>query len=198
MADSRQRAESKTLQGRAMCVRVLYPLFTATSCFFCHSIYMSRVIVLLLPRSPYVPHLTPHVLLVASWRSLIISWSSNCDALLEIIHIIRCKIFVCVLSSGAVCIFSRTDRSWARLYRVYPKGAIKVLLLLSTTNKYFFVRVKCEFITFPGKFFLYVLLQTKMVIASGSENNVSLRHSPRHLLPGGEPCIYYGYSGGYP
>ena len=30
---------------------------------------------------------------------------------------------VCVLSSGAVCIFSRTDRSWARLYRVYPKGA---------------------------------------------------------------------------
>ena len=28
-----------------------------------------------------------------------------------------------VLSSGAVCIFSRTDRSWARLYRVYSKSA---------------------------------------------------------------------------
>ena len=30
---------------------------------------------------------------------------------------------LCVLSSGAVCIFSRTDRSWARIYRVYPKSA---------------------------------------------------------------------------
>ena len=30
---------------------------------------------------------------------------------------------LCVLSSGAVCIFSRTDRPWARLRRVYPKRA---------------------------------------------------------------------------
>ena len=30
-----------------------------------------------------------------------------------------------------------------------------------------------------------------MAIASGSENNVSLRYSPRHLLPGGEPCTEY-------
>ena len=49
-----------------------------------------------------------------------LTWSSHCDALLKIIHIIRCESFV--LSSGAVCIFSRTDRSWARLYRVYPKS----------------------------------------------------------------------------
>ena len=96
-----------------------------------------------------------------------------------------------MLPSGAVRIFSRTDRSWARLYRVYPKSAESTsLLLLSTPKKYFFVRVKCEFIIFPGKFFWYVL-QTKMVIPSGSKNNVSLRHSPRHLLPGGEPCILY-------
>ena len=40
--------------------------------------HMPRVIVLLLPRSQYVPHLTPHVPLLASWRSLI-SWSSICD-----------------------------------------------------------------------------------------------------------------------
>ena len=29
-----------------------------------------------------------------------------------------------------------------------------------------------------------------MVIASGSDYNVFLRHSPRHLLSGGEPCMY--------
>ena len=29
----------------------------------------------------------------------------------------------CVLSSGAVCIFSKTDRPWARLRRVYPQRA---------------------------------------------------------------------------
>ena len=78
--------------------------------------HISRAIVLLVPRSQYVPHPTPHVPLLASWRFL--RWSSNCDALLEIIHII-----IFVVSIGAVCIFSRTDRSWARLYRVYPKSA---------------------------------------------------------------------------
>ena len=30
-----------------------------------------------------------------------------------------------------------------------------------------------------------------MVIASDSKNNVALRHSPRHLYPGGEPCNLY-------
>ena len=80
---------------------------------------MSRVIVLLRPCSQYVLHFTPHVPLFDSWRSLK-SLSSNCDALLEIIHIIDYGVRVlCMLSSGAVCIFSRTDRSWARLYRLY-------------------------------------------------------------------------------
>ena len=55
------------------------------------------------------------------------------------------------------------------------------------------MRVKCEFIIFPGMFFLYDV-QTQMVIASGSEKNVSLRHSPRHLFPGGEPCTVYCFS----
>ena len=93
-----------------------------------------------------MPHLTPHVLLLASWRYLI-SWSSSCDALLEIIHIIRCK--------------------------------------------YFLVRVKSDFIIIPGEFFS--VLQTKMFIASGSENNVSLRHSPRPgtYFPEGNLVLLY-------
>ena len=118
-----------------MCVRVLYALFTAASCFFL-SKHRSRVIVFLFPRSQYVPHLTPHVPLLASGRSLI-SWSSNCNALLEIIHIIRCKSFVCVINSdGAVCIFSRTDRPWAYVYLEYTQNVLKVLLL-STPKKHF-------------------------------------------------------------
>ena len=83
--------------------------------------------------------------------------------------------------------FLKTDRSSARPYRGYPK--IKSARSI-TPKKYIFVRVKCEFIIFLGKIFLYVI-QTKMVIASGSENNVSLRHSPRHLLPGEKPCILH-------
>ena len=43
---------------------------------------------------------------------------------------------------------------------------------------------------FPGKFCLYVL-QTNLAIAPGSENNVFLRHSSRHLLAGGAPCSGY-------
>ena len=87
--------------------------------------HMSRVItvsfVLLHPRSQYVPHPTPHVPLLASWRSL--SWSSNCDALLDIIlsYGVPGKSFVCY--QVVLCIFSRTGRSWARLYRVYSKSA---------------------------------------------------------------------------
>ena len=38
------------------------------------------------------------------------------------------------------------------------------------------MRVKCDFIIFLGEVFLYDV-QTKMVIASGIENNVSLRHT---------------------
>ena len=81
-----------------------------------------------------------------------------------------------MLSSGAVCIFSK-QIGRGHVYIEYTQKVQKILLL-STPKQYFFVRVKCKFIIFPGKFFLYVL-QTKMAIASGSENNVSLRHSPR-------------------
>ena len=42
------------------------------------------------------------------------------------------------------------------------------------------MRVKCKFVIFPGKFFLCDV-QTEMAIASGSENSVSLRHSPRRF-----------------
>ena len=46
---------------------------------------------------------TPHVPLLASWRSL--TCSSKCDALLEIIHIIRCNSFVCC--QVVLCAFSQ-------------------------------------------------------------------------------------------
>ena len=85
-------------------------------------------------------------------------------------------------------VFSQEQIGRGHVYIEYTQKVLKVLQL-STPKKYFFVRVKCELLIFPGMFFLYGL-QTKMVIASGSENNVSSRHSPRHLLPGGEPCFY--------
>ena len=87
-----------------------------------------------------------------------------------------------------LCVFSQEQIGRGHVYIDYTQKVLEVLLL-STPKKYFFVRVKCDFIIFAGKFFLYVLLQTKIVIAPGGENNVSLRHSPRHLLPGGEACM---------
>ena len=108
MADNRQRAESKILQVvSTMCVRVLYPLFTAASFLVVVIAYATCFFVLLLPRSQYVPHPTPHVPLLASWRSL--RWSSNCDALVEIIHVIRCR--RCVLSGGIVATGVQNFRS---------------------------------------------------------------------------------------
>ena len=145
---------------------------------------MSRVIVLLLRRSQYVPHLTPHVPLLAFWGSLI-SWSSNCDALLEILHIIRCKIFVCY--QAVLCVFSQEQIGRGHVYIKYTQKVLKILLV-NTPKKYCAGEMRIHY--FSGQVFLYVL-QTKMVIASGGENNVSLRHSPRHLLPGGEPCTLY-------
>ena len=93
-----------------------------------------------------------------------------------------------VLSSGAVCIFSRTDRSWARLYQVYPKNAKSTAI--EYTQEVPFCAGEMRIHYFSGHVF-FVFITKKKVIASGSENNVSLRHSPRHLLPGGEPCILY-------
>ena len=42
-------------------------------------------------------------------------------------------------------------------------------------------RVKCDLITSPGKFFR---TYKQMVTASGSDNNVCLRHSPEHFPEG--------------
>ena len=97
------------------------------------------------------------------------------------------KVLRCVLSSGAVCIFSRTDRSWARLCGVYPKSAKSTAI--EYTEEVLLCAGEMRIHYFSGQVFF--VLQTKMVIASGSRNNVSLCHSPRHLLPGGEPCISY-------
>ena len=73
---------------------------------------------------------------------------------------------LCVLSSGAVCIFSRTDRSWARLYRVYPKSAKSTAI--ECTQEVLFCADEMRIHFFFGQVFLYVL-QTKLVIASGSK-----------------------------
>ena len=109
---------------------------------------MSRVIVLLLPRSQYVPHLTPHVPLLASWRSLI-SWSSNCDALLEIVHIIRCKSFVCVIKW--CCVFSQEQICRGQVYIEYSQKVLKVVLL-STPKKYCAGEMRVHY--FSGQVFL--------------------------------------------
>ena len=85
------------------------------------------LIVLLLPRSQYVPHLTPHVPLFASWRSLI-SWSSNCDALFEIVHIIRCQKF-CVCYQVVLCVISQEQIGRGHVYIEYTQKVLQVLLL---------------------------------------------------------------------
>ena len=114
------------------------------------------------------PHPTPHVPLLASWRSL--SCSSKCDALLEIIHIIRCKSFVCC--QVVSCVFSQQQIDRGHVYIEYPKSA-KGAAIEYTQEEV--LRVKC--FIFPGIFFLCVQTNA-MVIASGCDNNVSLRHSP--------------------
>ena len=67
------------------------------------------------------------------------------------------------------------------------------VLLLGTPKKLFFCAGELRIHCFSGHVFFFHVLQTKMVIASGSDNNVFSRHSPRHLLPGGEPCTIYQY-----
>ena len=132
---------------------------------------MSRVIVLLLPRFQYVPHPTPHVPLLASWRSL--SWSSKCDALLEIIHIIRCKSFVCC--QVVLCAFSQQQIGRGNVSIEYPKSA-KSTAIKKYSQEESVVRVKCEFIVFPSSFFC--MMYKQMVIACGSDNN---ENSPTYL-----------------
>ena len=62
---------------------------------------------------------------------------------------------LCVLSKVVViCVFSQEQIGRGHVYVEYTQNVLK-LLLLSTPKKYFFVQVKCEFIIFPGEFFLY-------------------------------------------
>ena len=84
---------------------------------------------------------------------------------------VKVKFCVCYQVSGAVCIFSRIDRSWTPLRRVYPKSAKSIVI--EYTQEILFCAGETRFNYFSGQVFLYVL-QTKMIIASGSENNVSL------------------------
>ena len=64
------------------------------------------------------------------------------------------------------------------VYIKYTQKVLKVLLL-SAPKKYFCAG-KTRIRYFSGQVFFvpFYLVQEKMVIASGSENNVSLRHSP--------------------
>ena len=114
---------------------------------------MSRVNVLLLPRSQYVPHLTPHVPLLASWRSL--SRSSNCDALLEIIHIIRCESFVFQV---VPCVFSQQQIGHGHVYIEYTQKVLKVLLL-STPKKYCAGKTRTHY--FSGQVFFCIMYKQK-------------------------------------
>ena len=62
---------------------------------------------------------------------------------------------LCVLSKVVVlCVFSQEQIGREHVYVEYTQNVLKVLLL-STPKKYFLMRVKCEFIIFPGEFFLY-------------------------------------------
>ena len=56
-----------------------------------------------------------------------------------------------VLSSGAVCIFSRTDRSWARLHRVYPRSAKSTAI--EYTQEVFFCAGEMRIHYFSGQVF---------------------------------------------
>ena len=62
---------------------------------------------------------------------------------------------LCVLSKVVVlCVFSQEQIGRGHVYVEYTQKVLKVLLL-STPKKHFFVRVKCEIIILPDKFFLY-------------------------------------------
>ena len=142
MADSRRRAVSQTLRvGPCACACCILSSRRRVA-FFWHSICQC-VFVLLLPRSQYVPHPMPHVPLLASWRSL--SWSSNCEALLEIIHIIRCEKIV--FYQVELCVFYQEQIGRGHVYIEYTRNTRKVLklLLLSTPKKYCAGKMRIHF-----------------------------------------------------
>ena len=87
----------------------------------------------------------------------------------------------------ALCVLSQEQIGRRHVCVEYTQIVVKILLS-SAPKKYCAGKMRIHY--FPGKFFSYEI-QTKMVIASGSENKMSSRHSLGDLFPGGEPCIYY-------
>ena len=74
---------------------------------------------------------------------------------------VRCKSFVCVIKwGGAVCIFSRTDRSWARLYRVFPKKSAKSTVIEYTQAVLLFCAGEMRIHYFSGQVF-FVCISNK-------------------------------------
>ena len=116
--------------------------------------------ILLLPRFQYVLHPTPHVPLLAPWRSLI-TWSSNCDPVLEIIrHIIRCKSFAFVIKW--CCVFSQEQIGRGHAYFAYYTQKVLKVMLVSTPKSYCAGEMRIHHVS--GQFLSYIV-QTKMVIA---------------------------------
>ena len=83
-----------------------------------------------------------------------------------------------------LCVFSQEQIGRGHVYIEYTQKVLKVLLL----KVHIFVRVKCEFIFFPGKFFMYYKQKwsSRRVVKIMCPCATPL---PRQLLPGGEPCI---------
>ena len=104
IADGRQQitCEEQNATSRTMCVLLPYQVFKAASCFFVIA-YVTCYCSLAPSSSLRAASHAARVPLLASWRSL--SWNLNCDALLEIIHIIRCKYVM--WCQAVLCVFSQ-------------------------------------------------------------------------------------------
>ena len=151
IADFRQQTTfgEQNATGRTMCVRVLILSLRRRISFLVIIFSSSRVIVFLIPQyvsHPTPSHPTPHVVLLAAWRCL--SWSSSCDANLEIIHIIRCKSFVCC--QVVLCIFSQQQIGLGHVYIEYTQKVVRVLLM-SAPKKYCAGKMRIHY--FSGQVF---------------------------------------------
>ena len=107
IADDRQQTtcRGQNATGRTMCACGILSLRRRVAFFIaCHVLSSCSLVLNTFSLHNILeskPHPTPHVPLLASWRPL--SCSSKCDALLEIIRMIRCKSFVCC--QVVLCVF---------------------------------------------------------------------------------------------
>ena len=131
MTDSRQRAEKKKrYRLRTMCACRIFSLRRRVA--FAIACHVSASCSLVLNTSTlhnFAQQAASHATRAPSrfsWRSP--RWSSKCDALLEIIHIIRCKSFVC-------CAYFLNNRSVVGASISSTQKVLEVLLL-STPKKY--------------------------------------------------------------